>query len=87
MRRNICCSLSDTTLDEIDSKRGLIPRSRYIESLISNGLENDNNASYTHTGGNMKQEEGSAGVSTASNTETPTPLSSTRDEVDNGISS
>ena len=87
MRRNICCSLSDTTLDEIDSKRGLIPRSRYIESLISKGVEIENNAGYTHSGGSMNQEEGSAGVPNATNTKTPAPLSSTRDEVDNGISS
>ena len=87
MKQNICISIRKDVLDYIDLVRGDIPRSRYIESLISKGVEIENNAGYTHSGGSMNQEEGSAGVPNATNTETPAPLSSTRDEVDNGISS
>ncbi len=85
VKRTVSFSLSDETLDEIDDKRGLIPRSRIIEGLLIKGLKSKE---FPISDEAVEiEKEGSAGVPNATNTKTPAPLSSTRDEVDNGISS
>jgi hypothetical protein len=80
MKRNICFSLSDVTLNEIDNKRGLIPRSRIIESLIVQGLANNNPSGSLQITTKMKA--GGARSDKSGKTEAPCTPSNTRDEVD-----
>jgi len=39
MKRKIGISLEPEIVEKIDRERGLIPRSRYIEKLLKEGLE------------------------------------------------
>jgi metal-responsive CopG/Arc/MetJ family transcriptional regulator len=42
MQRVTGFSLSETLIQEIDSKRGDIPRSKYVEKLLKKALEQGN---------------------------------------------